>query len=108
MHGAPATLMRWVKFDGLSGNQVLLFQALDAFIGLDPYLPARDQECNVPWRQRALCDVFRKHSFRERLCVSHMDDTEAQIAKEFSEIAKRLRVGFPDFPSYYQRPRETE
>jgi hypothetical protein len=32
----------WVKYDGLSGNQVLLFQALDAFLGIDRYLSLLD------------------------------------------------------------------
>ncbi|KAI0019189.1 hypothetical protein F4780DRAFT_793684 [Xylariomycetidae sp. FL0641] len=31
------TSQEWEKFDGLSGNQVLLFQALDAFLGLEPW-----------------------------------------------------------------------
>ncbi|KAI1085081.1 hypothetical protein F5B20DRAFT_567796 [Whalleya microplaca] len=82
----------WAKFDGLSGNQVMLFQALDAFLGLEPYLSSRDQERNVPIRQRALCKAFKKHSFRALLDETSKDETEAQIAREFSEILKRLRV----------------
>lgn len=39
----------WVKFDGLSGNQVLLFQAMDAFLGLEPYLSERDQDRPVKY-----------------------------------------------------------
>ncbi|KAH8635156.1 hypothetical protein IG631_10557 [Alternaria alternata] len=33
---------KWETFDGLSGNQVLLFQALDAFLGIEQYLAPRD------------------------------------------------------------------
>ncbi|KAI2623080.1 hypothetical protein GGR54DRAFT_35877 [Hypoxylon sp. NC1633] len=86
------TSKEWVKFDGLSGNQVLLFQALDAFLGLEPYLSLRDQERNVPARQRALCGVFKKHSFRKMVSGATGDETDAKIEEEFGEIVKRLRV----------------
>ncbi|KAI1381467.1 hypothetical protein F4677DRAFT_126953 [Hypoxylon crocopeplum] len=82
----------WVKFDGLSGNQVLLFQALDAFLGLEPYLSQKDKERNVPVRQRALCEVFEKHSFRSKLSSEPKDEAEAQIVNEFTEIVKRVRM----------------
>lgn len=80
----------WVKFDGLSGNQVLLFQALDAFLGLEPYLSERDQERNVPARQRKLREAFEKHSFRRHLSSSDEDDQ--RILQEMDHLIKRLRV----------------
>ncbi|OTB00861.1 hypothetical protein M426DRAFT_323976 [Hypoxylon sp. CI-4A] len=80
----------WVKFDGLSGNQVPLFQALDAFLGIEQYLSDLDMRRNVPTRQRALSVAFRKHTFRHFLNLN--DDIEARIAAEFNEIAKRLRL----------------
>ncbi|RYP70478.1 hypothetical protein DL771_005415 [Monosporascus sp. 5C6A] len=86
------TSKEWVKYDGLSGNQVMLFQALDAFLGIEPYLSSRDQERNVPAQQRALCRVFEKYSFRNKLSGTPKEAAEAQIAKEFREIVKRLRV----------------
>ncbi|KFA64304.1 hypothetical protein S40285_10373 [Stachybotrys chlorohalonatus IBT 40285] len=79
----------WVKFDGVSGNQVLLFQAIDAFCGLSRYLNEETRERNVPWRQRELCRVLEKHSFRAKLGTSEED---VKTAKEFQEIMKRLRV----------------
>ncbi|KAI0381402.1 hypothetical protein F5Y04DRAFT_280934 [Hypomontagnella monticulosa] len=82
----------WVKFDGLSGNQVLLFQCLDAFLGLEPYLSQRDQERNVPIRQRALREAFERHSFREKLSKVPEDEAEAQIVRNFDEILKRIRA----------------
>lgn len=85
----------WVRFDGLSGNQVLLFQALDAFLGIEPYLSQRDRERNVPARQRALCSVFEKHSFRRQLDDAPQDDNADRIRAQFDEILKRLRVSFP-------------
>ena len=82
----------WVKFDGLSGNQVLLFQALDAFLGIEQYLSPRDQERNVPARQRALCHMLAKHSFRRMLSEDTDDENEIQIISNLNEIVKRLRV----------------
>ncbi|KAK6084492.1 hypothetical protein SCUP234_03281 [Seiridium cupressi] len=80
------------KYDGLSGNQVLLFQALDAFLGIQPYLSQRDKERNVPARQRALCEIFEKHSFRAKLSEDTNDEVEVRIVNEFTEILKRLRM----------------
>ncbi|KAK4185422.1 hypothetical protein QBC35DRAFT_503696 [Podospora australis] len=79
----------WEKFDGLSGNQVLLFQALDAFLGLEAYLPKLVQERNVPELQRDFCDVVGKYGFRHLLSD---DGIEGEIKNEFGEIVKRLRV----------------
>ncbi len=82
----------WVKFDGLSGNQVLLFQAVDAFLGIEQYLSERDQERNVPARQRAFCKALAKHSFRHMLSELSNDSYDLKIINEFREIVKRLRV----------------
>ncbi|KAK3934526.1 hypothetical protein QBC46DRAFT_75957 [Diplogelasinospora grovesii] len=57
----------WIKYDGLSGNQALVFMVLDAFLGIEPYLSALNQERNVPARQRALCRALERNSFRGRL-----------------------------------------
>lgn len=85
----------WIRFDGLSGNQVLLFQALDAFLGIEPYLSLRDRERNVPARQRALCSIFEKHSFRRQLIDAPQDGDTDRIRIQFEEILKRLRVSLP-------------
>jgi hypothetical protein len=82
----------WEKFHGLSGNQVLLFQALDAFLGIDQYLSPQDQERNVPKRQRELCGMLRKHSFRGVLNEMTGDEHEVAISRSMDEIVKRLRV----------------
>ncbi|KAK0705836.1 hypothetical protein B0T21DRAFT_405348 [Apiosordaria backusii] len=79
----------WEKFDGLSGNQVLLFQALDAFLGLEAYLPKLIQERNVPVLQRRFCEVVKKHEFRAELGDEGVD---GEIKREFADIVKRLRV----------------
>ena len=82
----------WVKFDGLSGNQILLFQALDAFLGIEPYLSAEDLRRNVPVRQRELSDVLQKHSFRHRLDRLTGGESDARILREVDGILKHLRV----------------
>lgn len=82
---------KFVLFDGLSGNQVLLFQALDAFLGLDAYLPEETKLRNMPAKQRELTRVLEKHSFRAKL-EAEKDREDAVIEKEFDAIVKRLRV----------------
>lgn len=81
-----------IRFDGLSGNQVLLFQALDAFLGLEEYLTQEMLEQTVPSRQRDFCDVLRKYSFRHMLKEADNDEGMAKIAEEFNQILQRLRV----------------
>jgi hypothetical protein len=84
---------KWETFDGLSGNQVLLFQALDAFLGIEQYLAPRDMERNLPKRQREVCYAFRKHSFRRSLGQADMHDKNiVEIVRSFEEILRRLRV----------------
>ncbi|EAQ90289.1 hypothetical protein CHGG_02224 [Chaetomium globosum CBS 148.51] len=78
-----------VKFDGLSGNQVLLFQVLDAFLGIEPYLSEENLNRNVPEKQRVFCRAVERHSFRSRL---RSDGVEGQIRGELGEIVKRLRL----------------
>jgi hypothetical protein len=82
----------WDKYDGLSGNQLLLFQALDAFLGFDQYLSARDQERNGPKRQRDLCHALRQYSFRRPISETSEDGNEKAIARNTEAILKRLRV----------------
>ncbi|KAK3356582.1 hypothetical protein B0T25DRAFT_537007 [Lasiosphaeria hispida] len=79
----------WEKFDGLSGNQVLLFQALDAFLGLEVYLPKQVLLRNVPQLQREFCEAVGRHTFRHQL---GNEGVEGRIKAEFTEIVKRLRL----------------
>lgn len=79
----------WVKFDGLSGNQVMLFQAVDAFLGFDIYLSKEMLEGNVPQLQRNFCSAVKRASFRHRL---ESEGLEGRIKGELGEIVKRMRV----------------
>lgn len=87
-----STTGQWVNFDGLSGNQVLLFHTLDAFLGLPLYLDQIDRERNVPARQRLFSETLQKHSFRRQLEELPQGANERAIMEEFDEILKRLRV----------------
>jgi hypothetical protein len=89
---------KFVMFDGLSGNQVLLFQALDAFLGLEAYLPEETKLRNVPAKQRELARALERNSFRAKLDVGN-DREDALITKEFNAIVKRLRVSL--FQHFY-------
>lgn len=82
----------WERYDGLSGNHILLFQALDVFLGIEQYLSRRDQERSLPRRQRELCHALKKHSFRGRLREMEHDGDVVEILRNFDEILKRLRV----------------
>ena len=80
---------KWIKFDGLSGNQVMLFQAVDAFLGLEVYLSEETRHGNVPRLQREFCDAVARASFRGLLGD---EGVEGKIQGEMGEIVKRMRV----------------
>jgi len=80
---------RWVKYDGLSGNQVMLFQAVDAFLGMEVYLGEEARLGNVPRLQREFCEAVGKASFRGGL---GREGVEGRVREEMGEIVKRLRV----------------
>ncbi|KAL9114487.1 MAG: hypothetical protein Q9227_001568 [Pyrenula ochraceoflavens] len=77
----------YVEYDGLSGNHVLFFQALDAFLGLDRYLTDEDSIRYIPARQRDLSIAFRKHSFRHQLKAGR----DAELIEEIQRILDQLK-----------------
>jgi len=79
----------FVKFDGISGSHVLIFQALDAFLGLDRYLTDENMNRYIPARQRVFCDRLRAHCFRDSIGSSMVD---VQIGQQFDTILKQMRV----------------
>lgn len=78
----------FVKYDGLSGNQVLFFQALDAFLGIDRYLSDENFTRYIPAKPRELCLAFRKHSFRSKLT----EPRDTKILGKIREIVRQLKV----------------
>lgn len=94
LNSITSTSGEMTKHDGLSGNQLLAFQVLDAFIGLEPYLSATDLERSIPLRQRRLCQAFERHCFRHRLgeLGDGTSEDERAIHTAFGDIVRRLRV----------------
>lgn len=76
----------YVKYDGLSGNHVLFFQALDAFLGMDRYLSDENMERYIPVRQRELCLVFKKYSFVGEARGKEQREIEGEFAKMVSQL----------------------
>lgn len=84
------------QYDGLSGNQAMLFIALDAFLGIEPYLTEESANRNVPLKQRIFAQKLEAASFRREVEDGDLVHTEAgmRIVREFGETVKRLRVSF--------------
>ncbi|KAI1119755.1 hypothetical protein F5Y10DRAFT_283806 [Nemania abortiva] len=80
------------KFDGLSGNHVLFFQAVDAFLGLDRYLPDVNMDRYIPVNQRNLCLALKKHSIRGRLSDSDDHAPRQEFVKIVFRAAHRTRA----------------
>ena len=85
----------YVKYDGLSGNHVLFFQALDAFLGMDRYLSDQNMDRYIPANQREFCISLKKYCFRKKL----NGEKSVAIEEEISKIVSHLKVRFiPNFP----------
>ena len=80
---------KFVKYDGLSGNHILIFQAIDAFLGLERYLTDENMERYIPVNQRKLCLSLKKHCIRAKLSQGTEDRA---IADEISKIVNQMRV----------------
>ena len=81
---------KFIKYDGLSGNHVLFFQALDAFLGIDRYLTDENMIRYIPVKQRELCITHKKHSFRNIV----KENSDVRIETEFTKIVNHLKVHF--------------
>lgn len=77
-----------MKYDVLSGNHVLFFQALDSFLGMDRYLTDENMERYIPVRQRELCLVLKKYSF----VMGARKKAETEIEEEFAKMVNQLKV----------------
>lgn len=80
----------FIKYDGLSGNHVLFFQALDAFLGMDRYLTDENMDRYIPVNQRNFCVALKEHSFRNKLEGVGNIEVEAEVTK----IVNSLKVAF--------------
>lgn len=72
---------RHVKYDGLSGSHVLIFQAIDAFFGMERYLIDENMIRYIPVRQREFTSVLRRHSIRAQIEKGEDEEIRAEIGK---------------------------
>lgn len=77
-----------IKYDGLSGNHVLFFQALDAFLGMERYLTDENMDRYIPANQRKFCLALKKYSFRNQLEKYN----DKMIEDEVKKIVNHLKV----------------
>jgi hypothetical protein len=78
----------YIEYDGLSGNQLLLYHVVDAFLGLDNYLPAESRLRYIPASQRAFVDSVRAHSFRSKA----QSLADGEIEALMREIVRQMLV----------------
>jgi hypothetical protein len=79
---------RHVKYDGLSGNHALIFQAIDAFFGMERYLIDENMVRYIPVRQREFTSVLRRHSIRAQIEKGQCEEIRAEIDK----LVQAMRV----------------
>ncbi|KAH8793671.1 hypothetical protein DL96DRAFT_1568566 [Flagelloscypha sp. PMI_526] len=81
-----------VTFVGLSGNQLVVFQAVDAFLGMEPYLSLQDLERYIPSAQREFLVSLKENSFYED---SHRLGSDAAFItgqlKQMARLNKKFR-----------------
>lgn len=80
----------YVKYDGLSGNHVLFFQALDAFLGLERYLTDENMDRYIPRNQRELCLAFKRNTLRGKM--NKEDPEDERVEEALQTIVKQIRV----------------
>ncbi|KAI1128158.1 hypothetical protein F5Y10DRAFT_277653 [Nemania abortiva] len=77
----------FIQFDGVSGNQILVFQALDALLGMETYHSSDALKRHMSATQRGFCEAVRYHSFRSELKGT---EDQAMIA-EFEALVTQLK-----------------
>ncbi|KAK5987848.1 hypothetical protein PT974_11982 [Cladobotryum mycophilum] len=79
---------QFIRYDGLSGNHVLAFHVLDAFLGIQSYLSDEDMMRYIPARQRKFSSAVRMHSFRSLI----VKDEDPEIYREITKIVNQMRL----------------
>ncbi|KAF8908034.1 hypothetical protein CPB85DRAFT_802273 [Mucidula mucida] len=77
----------YVEYDGLSGNQLLVFQAVDAFLGLESYLSDKDLQRYIPAAQRAFVTSLRTHNFRQNIDSGE----DVTLKNEINKMVKTMK-----------------
>ncbi|KAH6645348.1 hypothetical protein BKA67DRAFT_595736 [Truncatella angustata] len=78
-----------VEYGGLSGSQILLFLAVDAFLGIDRYHSDDQQKRHISLNLRNVAATIRRYSFRKLLSEKSEDDIALENA--FQRMVKQLR-----------------
>lgn len=79
-----------VEYGGLSGSQILLFLAIDAFLGIDRYHSEDQQKRHISRNLRGVATTISKHSFRHQL--SEKSEQDIAMRKTFQNMVNQLRV----------------
>jgi hypothetical protein len=82
---------KFIQYDGLSGNQLLLLHCVDAFVGLEPYLSIENTSRYIPRLQRELVATIYEHGFRQKA------EKDNVITSEMAMITKQIRVSYIRF-----------
>ncbi|KAG6358548.1 hypothetical protein INS49_012065 [Diaporthe citri] len=78
-----------VEYGGLSGSQILLFLAVDAFLGIERYHTNAQHKMHILKNFRNVAETIRRHSFRHQL--TGKSDEDVAIENAFQRIIKQLR-----------------
>ncbi|PQE26176.1 Indoleamine 23-dioxygenase protein [Rutstroemia sp. NJR-2017a BBW] len=78
----------YTEYDGLSGNQLLFPQIIDAFLGLEKYLSDENTIRYIPKSQQRFREVIKEHNFRQKA----KDAGDLEIEEEMNNIVKQMRV----------------
>ena len=79
-----------VEYGGLSGSQILLFLAVDAFLGINRYHSDGELKMQISRNMRDVAATIRRYSFRNQLSEKSEDDVA--IGKMLNRMVKQLRV----------------
>ncbi|KAI2473630.1 hypothetical protein F4781DRAFT_379654 [Annulohypoxylon bovei var. microspora] len=77
----------FVSFNGVSGNHILVFQALDALLGMERYLPDEDMERYIPSSQRSLCKTIKNNPTRQSL----RSDEDPMLKGELEALVNQIK-----------------
>ncbi|EKV12269.1 hypothetical protein PDIG_45940 [Penicillium digitatum PHI26] len=92
-HGWAAGEMiddKYMEYDGTSGANLVLFNVLDFFLGLEPFLAEQDYVKYFSSSQRRFLTSIKTHAFR----AAAEQANDVDLVQQFDYIGKQLRVWF--------------
>ncbi|KAJ2986820.1 hypothetical protein NUW58_g4850 [Xylaria curta] len=82
----------FTPFDGVSGNQIIVFQALDSLLGMKTYHSREGLERYVPASQRDFCKSISECSFRSYLVGTENEPMRAEFQALRFRAVHRHRI----------------